>query len=165
MKDLQEDDDEEDDDKSDKDSEDEEEEEEEEEDSDDEGESKGGIPSFDKKLSNSNFSFSNKNKVCVHNSSGSVHTAVGSKCDKFAFKILAVTNIDLRFGFGTAKTINKDGSTNYQTNGNYYYYIYSGYKYVNSSAVYCFAGGASYEYVGTVYGLKYDKKKKKYFII
>jgi len=154
LKDLQEDDE---DDKEEK-SEDEDEEEESEES--EEGESKGGIPSFDKKLSNSTYTFSNKNRTCVHGSLGSVHTVVGTKCDKFAFKILAVTNIDLRFGFGNAKIINKDLNTNFSTNGNYYYYIYSGYKYVNSSPIYCIAGGASCENIGTVFGLKYDKKKK-----
>jgi len=96
----------------------------------------------------------------LENSSGSVHTAVGTKTNIFAFKILAVTNIDLRFGFGQVKTINNNSSTNFQTSGNYYYYIYSGYKYVNGSVIFCVTGGASLEYVGVTFGMKYNKKKK-----
>jgi len=130
--------------------------EEEEEEEEEEG-SSGKKSEFDAKKSNSGYSWDKKSKLITHNGSGWNGSACAKKItDKFSIK-LGTGIYNLMFGFVQLDKYNQN-SSNYSIGHTWY---------INSSCLYgsnFFNGSSSFPYgettSGTIYGAKYDKKKR-----
>jgi hypothetical protein len=106
-------------------------------------------------LSSTTLAFSKKNKVATYNADDWQGTALGTKATQYAIKLLNSQCQYLMIGFAP-KNINKGGN-NYSSCG-YYLYITSGTLYSqngDSDKGY----GSGDENQGTVWGVKWDKKK------